>query len=90
MGRDLPDASVDVDVAVAEAAHREHHAVGVERRAGDGAGLCGREERGVGMDRVDARAVDVEDGEGVGVGAAGGRSSGLAEGGWRSRRAGLT
>lgn len=41
----------------------------MERRTSDGAGLCGRKEGGVGLDGVDARAVDVEEGEGVGVGA---------------------
>lgn len=62
-----PGARVDVDVSVSEAANREHHAVGVERRARDGTRLCGREERGVGLDSVDAGAVDVEEGESVRV-----------------------
>ena len=39
----------------------------VEGRASDGACFGGREERGVGVDGVDACAVDVEEGEGVGV-----------------------
>lgn len=64
-----PGARVDVDVSVPEAADREHHAVGVERRARDGARLGGGEERGVGLDGVDAGAVDVEEGEGMRVGA---------------------
>ena len=65
MSRVSPDTSVDVDVSVSETADRDHHAVGVERRAGDRAGLCGCEEGGVGLDGVDACAVDVEEGEGV-------------------------
>ena len=65
-----PDATVHVDVAVSEAADREHHAVRVERRAGDRARPRGREEGGVGLDGVDGRAGDVEEGEGVRVGAA--------------------
>ena len=43
--------------------------MGVERRTCDGAGFCGCEEGGVGLDGVDACAVDVEEGECVGVGA---------------------
>ncbi len=43
--------------------------MGVEGRASDRASLCGCEEGGVGLDGVDACAVDVEEGEGVGVGA---------------------
>ena len=65
-----PDAAVHVDVAVSEAADGEHHAVRVERRAGDGACPRGREEGGVGLDGVDRCAGDVEEGEGVRVGAA--------------------
>lgn len=64
---DLPDASVEVDVSVAQTAHGKHHAMGVERCASDWAGLCGREERSVRVDGVDAGAADVEEGEGVGV-----------------------
>ena len=60
-------ARIHVDVSVSQTADREHHAVGMERRASDGAGACGREERGVRLDGVDAGAVDVEEGEGVGV-----------------------
>ena len=67
MAGGFPGAGVDVDVAVSETADGEHHAVRVEGRASDRAGLCGREERGVGLDGVDACAVDVEDGECVGV-----------------------
>ena len=67
----FPRASIDIDVTVAETADREHHAVGVKRGTSDGAGLCGREERGVGLDGVDGCAVDVEEGEGVVFGAAG-------------------
>ena len=52
-------------MSVAETAHREHHAVGVKGCTSDRARLCGREEGGVGMDGVDACAVDVEEGEGV-------------------------
>ena len=65
-----PDATVHVDVAVSEAADGEHHAVRVERRAGDGARPRGREEGGVRLDGVDCCAGDVEEGEGVRVGAA--------------------
>ena len=65
MPHHLPSASIDIDVSVAETAHREHHAVGVERRTSDRARLCGREEGGVRVDSVDACAVDVEEGEGV-------------------------
>ena len=61
----LPGASIDIDVCVSETAHREHHAVGVKRCTSDRARLCGREEGGVGLDGVDACAVDVEEGEGV-------------------------
>lgn len=64
-------ARIDVDVSVPEAADGEHHAMGVERRARDGARLGGRQERGVGLDGVDAGAIDVEEGEGVRVGASG-------------------
>ena len=66
----LADVRVDVDVSVSETADREHHAVGVEGCAGDRAGPCGGEEGGVRVDGVDARAVDVEEGECVGVRAA--------------------
>lgn len=52
-----------------KAADREHHPVRVERRARDGARLGRGEEGGVGLDGVDAGAVDVEEGEGVRVGA---------------------
>ena len=65
-----PDATVHVDVSMSEAADREHHAVRVERRAGDGARPRGREEGGVRLDGVDGCAGDVEEGEGVRVGAA--------------------
>ena len=65
MSRVSPDTSVEVDVSVSETADRDHHAVGVERRAGDRASLCGCEKGGVGLDGVDACAVDVEEGEGV-------------------------
>ena len=65
MPHHLPSASIDIDMPVAETAHREHHAVGVKRCTSDRARLCGREERGVGMDRVDACAIDVEEGEGM-------------------------
>lgn len=41
----------------------------MERCACDWAGFCGCEEGGVGLDGIDACAVDVEEGEGVGVGA---------------------
>ena len=61
----FPSASIDIDMCVAETAHGEHHAVGVKGCASDGARLCGREEGGVGLDGVDACAVDVEEGEGV-------------------------
>ena len=64
-----PDATVHVDVAVPEAADGEHHAVRVEGRAGDCARARGREEGGVGLDGVDGRTGDVEEGEGVRVGA---------------------
>lgn len=66
----LVAALVDVDVRVAQTAYREHHAVRVEGCACDGACLRGCQEGGVGVDGVDAGAVDVEEGEGVGVGAA--------------------
>lgn len=69
LSRTLPSAGVDVDVSVSQTADGEHHTVRVEGRASDGAGPCGREEGSVGLDGVDARAVDVEEGEGVGVGA---------------------
>ena len=62
-----PDTSIDIDVSVSETAYGEHHAVRVERRASDRAGLCGCEEGGVGLDGVDACAVDVEEGKGVRV-----------------------
>ena len=65
MSRVPPDTSVDVDVSVSETADRDHHAVGMERCASDRAGLCGCEEGGVGLDGVDACAVDVEEGKGV-------------------------
>ena len=42
----------------------------VEGGASDCARPRGREERGVGLDGVDRGAVDIEDGEGVRVGAA--------------------
>ena len=63
MSGDLADASVDVDVAVAQTAHREHHTMGVERGTSDWAGLDGGEEGSVGLDGVDARAGDIEEGE---------------------------
>ena len=66
----LPDATVHIDVAVSEAADREHHAVRVEGRAGDRARARRREEGRVRLDGVDGRAGDVEEGEGVRVGAA--------------------
>ena len=65
-----PTARINVDVSVPQAAYREHHAMGMERRASDRAGPCGREEGGVGLDGVDAGAVDVEEAEGVGIRAA--------------------
>ena len=65
-----PHATIHVDIAVSEAADREHHAVRVERRAGDRARPRGREEGGVRLDSVDGCAGDVEEGEGVRVGAA--------------------
>ena len=52
-----------------EAADGEHHAVRVEGRAGDRARPRGREEGGVGLDGVDCCAGDIEEGEGVRVGA---------------------
>lgn len=63
----LPGASVDIDVSVSQTADREHHTMWVERCASDWAGLCGCEEGSVGLDGIDACAIDVEDGEGVGV-----------------------
>ena len=57
-------------MAVSEAADGEHHAVRVEGRAGDRARPRRREEGRVGLDGVDGRAGDVEEGEGVRVGAA--------------------
>ena len=65
-----PAATVHVDVAVSEAADGEHHAVRVEGRAGDGARARRGEEGRVGLDGVDGGAGDVEEGEGVRVGAA--------------------
>ena len=41
--------------------------MGMERCTSDWAGLCGRKEGSVGLDGVDACAVDVEEGECVGV-----------------------
>ena len=61
----LPSASIDVDMSVAETAHCEHHAVGMKRCTSDRACLCRREEGGVGLDGVDACAVDIEEREGV-------------------------
>lgn len=63
MSGDLADASVDVDVSVSQTAHREHHTMGVERGASDWAGLDGGEEGSVGLDGIDACAVDIEEGE---------------------------
>ena len=60
-------ARIHVDVSVAQTSYREHHAVGMEGRASDWGGACGCEEGRVGLDGVDAGAVDVEEGEGVGV-----------------------
>lgn len=55
---------------VAQTAHGEHHPVRVEGCASDGACLRGCQEGRVGVDGVDAGAVDVEEGQCVGVGAA--------------------
>ena len=41
--------------------------MGVERCTSDWAGLCGCEEGSVGLDGVDGCAIDVEEGERVGV-----------------------
>lgn len=41
--------------------------MGVEGCTSDWAGFCGCEERSVGLDGIDACAVDVEEGERVGV-----------------------
>lgn len=67
MSSGLPNASVYVDVSVSKTTHREHHTVGVERCTSDWAGLCRCEEGSVWLDGIDACAVDVEEGECVGV-----------------------
>ena len=57
-------------MAMTQAPHCKHHFVGMKRGAGDGAAFSGGEEGRVRVDSVYLVAVDVEDGEGVGVGAA--------------------